>query len=183
VAGTHLRDDSTGESNISEIGRIFPKNAVSLFSFGVWEEGIVAASGNPKGIRDVEDFARKDVRIVNREKGAGSRLLLDAQLKRLAMDASKVFGYGDLAAGHLAAAWKVRTGASDCCIATRAAARLFGLGFIPLVSERYDLAIRRQHLELPSIQSLIHELSRSGFRRELEGIGSYDTKSSGRQML
>jgi molybdate-binding protein/DNA-binding XRE family transcriptional regulator len=183
IAGTHLRDEATGESNIPQIGRMFPKNSVALFSFGVWEEGIVTARGNPKEIRGVEDFGRKDVRIVNREKGAGSRLLLDTHLNRLRMNPAKVSGYADLAPGHLAAAWKVRNGECDGCIATRAAARLYGLGFMPLVSERYDLAIRRRHLELPAIQTLLDTLNRSGFRRDLEGIGGYDTSSSGQKML
>jgi putative molybdopterin biosynthesis protein len=77
----------------------------------------------------------------------------------------------------------VRNGECDGCIATRAAARLYGLGFMPLVSERYDLAIRRRHLELPAIQTLLDTLNRSGFRRDLEGIGGYDTSSSGQKML
>lgn len=183
IAGTHLRDEATGQSNIPQIGRMFPKNAVVLFSFGIWEEGIVAAQGNPKGIHSVEDFARKDVCIVNRETGAGSRLLLDAHLKRLKISAAKILGYGNLAPGHLAAAWRVRTGECDCCIATRAAARLYGLDFIPLVSERYDLAIRRRHLDQPAIQTLLDTLNRSGFRRDLEGIGGYDAKSSGQRMI
>ena len=183
VAGTHLRDEASGESNIPEIGRIFPKNLVAVISFAVWEEGILTASGNPKGIRGIEDLARNDVCIANREKGAGSRLLLDSHLKRLKIDARTVAGYQHLASGHLPAAWQVLTGAADCCIATRAAARVFGLGFIPLVSERYDLAILRQHLNLPSIQTLLDTLARSRFRRELEGIGGYDTKAAGQRML
>jgi molybdate-binding protein/DNA-binding XRE family transcriptional regulator len=177
VAGTHLRD------NIREISRLFPKDSVALFSFAVWEEGIVTASGNPKGIRGVEDFARGDISIVNREKGAGCRILLDARLKKLAIPAAKVSGYETLAAGHMAAAWQVRSGMADCCIATRAAARAFGLGFIPLESERYDFAIRRQHLELPAIQTLLNTLNRAGFRRELESAGGYDVKDSGQRMM
>jgi molybdate-binding protein/DNA-binding XRE family transcriptional regulator len=183
IAGTHLHDETSGESNIPEIGRMFAKNSVAVISFAVWEEGILTARGNPKSIRGVDDFSRKDVRIVNREKGAGSRLLLDSHLKRLKIPESNVAGYQNLASGHLAAAWQVRTGAVDCCIATRASARLFGLGFIPLVSERYDLAIRRQHLDLPAVQTLLDTLNRSGFRRELESVGGYDTKASGQRML
>ncbi len=183
IAGTHLRDEATGESNIPQVGRLFPKNAVSLFSYGVWEEGIVTATGKAKSVRGIEDLVRKDIRIVNRETGAGSRMLLDTHLERLKIDSKRVNGYDDLAPGHLAAAWKVSTGNVDCCIATRAAARLFGLGFIPLVSERYDLAIHKRHLELPAIQTLLDTLNRSGFRRDLEGMGGYDTGSSGRQML
>jgi len=183
VAGTHLRDESTGESNTPTIGRMFPENSVVVISFAVWEEGVVTATGNPKNIRGIEDLARKGIRMVNREPGAGSRFLLDSHLKRLNIDSKLVSGYEDLAAGHLPAAWRVQTGAADCCIATRAAARLFGLGFIPLVSERYDLAIRSQHLDLPSIQTLLDTLSRSGFRRELESVGGYDTKASGTRIL
>jgi putative molybdopterin biosynthesis protein len=183
IAGTHLRDERSGESNIPEIGRIFAKNAVAVISFAVWEEGILTARGNPKGIRGIEDLARADVRLVNREKGSGSRLLLDSHMKRLKIAARSVAGYQNIASGHLAAAWQVRIGAADCCIATRAAARLLGLGFLPLVSERYDLAMRRQHLDLPPIQALLDTLSRSSFRRELGSVGGYDTKAAGQRML
>jgi putative molybdopterin biosynthesis protein len=183
IAGTHLRDEMTGESNIPEITRMFPKNAVAVISFAMWEEGILTSRGNPKGIRGIEDLVRHDVCIVNREKGAGSRLLLDSHLERLKIDPGTVIGYQQLASGHLPAAWQVRTGAADCCIATQAAARLFGLGFIPLVSQRYDLAIRRQHLDLPTVQTLLDTLNRSSFRRELESIGGYDTRTAGQRIL
>jgi molybdate-binding protein/DNA-binding XRE family transcriptional regulator len=183
IAGTHLRDEASGESNIPEIGRMFPRKAVAVISFAIWEEGIVTARGNPKGIQTIEDFERPGVSIVNREGGAGSRLLLDSHLKRLKIEARRVHGYERVAHGHLPAAWQVQSGLADCCIATRAAARVFGLGFIPLVSERYDLAIRKQHLDLPRIQTLLDTLSRSSFRRELESLGGYDTTAAGKRML
>jgi len=183
VAGTHLRDEASGESNLPEIGRLFSKNAVAVISFAVWEEGILTARGNPKGIRGVEDLARPGLSIVNREPGAGSRLLLDTHLKSAHIDPRKIAGYDRVAPGHLAAAWQIYSGGADCCIATRAAARMFGLGFIPLASERYDLAIRRQHLDLPGIQALLDTLNRSQFRRELETLGGYDTKPAGQRIL
>jgi putative molybdopterin biosynthesis protein len=183
IAGTHLRDESSGESNLPEIGRLFPKHAVAVISFAVWEEGIVTAAGNPKSIKTVEDLARRDVSIVNREKGAGSRALLDSELKRLRIDSKNIRGYGRIAPGHLPAAWQVQSGQVDCCLATRAAARVFGLGFIPLVSERYDLAIRRQHLDMPGIQAVLDTLSRSNYRRELESLGGYDTRAAGQRLL
>jgi putative molybdopterin biosynthesis protein len=183
VAGTHLRDHSTGESNLPVIARMFPRNAVAVVTFAVWEEGIVTARGNPKSIRGVEDLARPDVTMVNREAGAGSRKLLDIHLERLKIATSQVHGYHTEAAGHLPAAWRVQAGEADCCIATRAAARLFGLGFIPLISERYDLALRRQHLDLPGIRALLDVLSRSQFRRELDSLGGYDTTVAGQRML
>jgi len=184
IAGTHLRDDASGESNIPEISRLFPNNAVAVITFAVWEEGIVTARNNPKDIKGIEDLARPDVTIVNREKGAGSRSLLDTHLKRARIDPKQIRGYSQpTAPGHLPAAWRVLSGAGDCCIATRAAARTFGLGFVPLITERYDLAIRRQHLELPGIQALLDTLSRLNFRRELQSLGGYDTRDAGRRML
>jgi putative molybdopterin biosynthesis protein len=182
VAGTHLRDDSTGESNVSAIDRLFPRAAVAVISFAVWEEGVLTARGNPKGIRGIEDFARTDVRIVNRESGAGSRQLLDVHLKRLGIPVRKVKGYEQEAQGHLAAAWQVQSGSADACIATRASARAFGLGFLPLVSERYDLVIRREQMDSPGIQAMLDTLSRSSFRREIESLGGYDTRAAGQRM-
>ncbi len=183
IAGTHLRDDSSGESNIPAIGRLFSRNAVAVISFAVWEEGIVTAHGNPKAVREIADFAREDVTIVNREPGAGARNLLESHLKRLGIRTRTVRGFGRIAHGHLPAAWQVKSGLADCCVATRAAARLFGLGFIPLATERYDLAIRRPHLQRPAIQTLLDVLSRSNFRRELETLGGYDAQVAGQRLL
>jgi molybdopterin molybdotransferase/putative molybdopterin biosynthesis protein len=183
IAGTHLRDEASGESNIPAIGRMFPKNLVAVVSYAIWEEGIVTARGNPKGIQGIQDLARPGVTIVNRESGAGSRLLLDSHLKRLGIKSSQVRGYATEARGHLPAAWQVQSGAADGCIATRAAARVFGLSFIPLASERYDLVIRRPHLDLPGVETLLDILSRSAFRRELESLGGYDTRAAGQRML
>jgi putative molybdopterin biosynthesis protein len=183
IAGTHLRDESSGESNLPEIGRMFPRNSVAVITFAVWEEGIVTAPGNPKNIKAIDDLARRDVRIVNREKGAGSRALLDSRLKLLNIAPKSVRGYNRVAPGHLQAAWQVQSGQADGCIATRAAARVFGLGFVPLLSERYDLAIRRQHLDLPSIQILLDTLNRSNYRRELESLGGYDARAAGQRLL
>src|SRR5215831_18239404 len=118
VAGTHLRDERSGESNLPEIGRLFPKRSVAVVTFAVWEEGIVVARGNPKNIRSVEDFARADVKIVNREHGAGARALLDSRLSALGIEPRQVRGYQETASGHLPAAWQVQTGTADCCIAT-----------------------------------------------------------------
>lgn len=183
IAGTHLRDGASGESNVPAVTRLFPKSSVAVIAFAVWEEGLVTARGNPKNIRTAADLGRTDITIVNREAGAGSRALLDSSLRAAGVPSNKVRGYDRLASGHLAASWQVQSGAADCCVATRAAARLFGLGFVPLVSERYDLVVRKQHLDLPRVQSLLDVLSRSGFRRELGGLGGYDTSVAGQRIL
>jgi len=182
IAGSHLRDEATGESNLPQVRKLFPRGTAVVFSFAVWEEGIVVAKGNPKAIREIADFARKGIALVNREPGSGSRSLLDSSLKRLGIASSKVTGYKQVAHGHLPAAWQVRIGHADCCVATRAAARVFGLDFIPLISERYDLVIRKQHIALPGMQLLLDTLNRTAFRRELEGLGGYDTSGAGKRM-
>ncbi len=182
IAGSHLRDEATGESNLPAVHKLFPRKSVSVISVAVWEEGIVVAKNNPKSIRGIEDFPRRGITIVNREAGAGSRQLLDSNLRRLGIDPKKIRGYGNTANGHLPAAWQVRTGHADCCVATRAAARVLGLDFIPLVSERYDLVVRKQHLNLPGVQALFDTLNRAAFRRELEGLGGYDAADAGKRI-
>jgi len=182
LAGTHLRDAASGESNLPVVRKLFPRSTVAVFSFAVWEEGIVVASGNPRGIKTVDDLTRKKIRLVNRESGAGSRLLLDSQLEAAGIETARVQGYQQLASGHLPAAWEVRTGNADCCIATRAAARVFGLDFVPLVTERYDFVVRQTHLKLPAAETLLEILQRSAFRRELELLGGYDTSSTGKRI-
>ena len=183
VAGTHLRDPASGESNTAQIGRLFRGNSVAVVSFAVWEQGLVVARGNPKSLRGVEDLARPGVTLVNRETGAGSRVLLDSLLAAAGIRVRKVHGYDRIAAGHLAAAAQVRSQVADCCIAPRAAARLFDLDFVPLVSERYDLVIRRRHLDLRGVQVLLETLSRVSFRRDLESLGGYDTNVAGRSVM
>ena len=184
IAGTHLRDEASGESNIPQVGRLFPKRSVAVISFAIWEEGILTARGNPKGIRGIEDLARAG--DLDRQPRAGRGQPPPAGCQPGAprnSDSGACAAMTRIAAGHLAAAWQVRTGAADCAIATGAAARLFGLGFIPLVAERYDLVLRRAHLELPAVQTLFDTLSRSRFRRELEAIGGYDTAPAGQRLL
>ncbi len=181
IAGTHLRDEATGD-NMPGIDAVLSKDSVAVISFAVWEEGLVAATGNPKNIRSAEDLARRDVSIVNREQGAGARKLLDSQLKRHGIGSRAVNGYRNLALGHLAAAWQVRSGAADCCIAPGAVARSLGLSFIPLLTERYDLALRKQDVDNPGIRVLLETLNRSQFRHELESYGGYDARDAGRRI-
>ncbi|HEY6390048.1 MAG TPA: substrate-binding domain-containing protein [Bryobacteraceae bacterium] len=179
VAGTHLRDVPSGEYNLPAIKRLFPASAVKVVTFAIWEQGIVVAAGNPKDIRRIEDLSRKDVRIVNREKGAGSRELLDQKLRDAGVPPGKVNGYDDAAHGHLPAALAVSLGDVDCCIATRSAARAFGLSFIPLATERYDLVVRRQYAKLPAVEVLLDVLNRAALRRKLEMLAGYDTRHTG----
>ena len=173
LAGTHLR------SNDAAIAKLFPGNTVTLISFALGEEGLLTASGNPRNIKEVQDLARKDMTLINREAGSGSRTLLDAHLKRLQLDGEKIHGYHLTAPGHLAAAWEVKTGRADCCIATHSAARALGLHFIPLESVRYDLVVHKRHMKLPAMQTLFDVVNRVKFREALHRVGGYDTSVTG----
>lgn len=177
VAGTHLHD-GPGQRKAK-----LPVKDAAVFAFAVWEEGLVTARGNPKQIRGIEDLARRGVRLANREAGSGSRQLLDRSLHAACIEPARVNGYeDDTARGHLAAAWRVYTSLADCCVATRSAARAFGLNFLPLTSERYDLVIRSEHLQLGAVERLLDTLTQAAFRRELEGRCAYDTRETGRRV-
>ncbi len=104
IAGTHLEDAKTGELNLPQIRKLFPDGDFRVVTFASWEEGLVVAPGNPKGIRGVEDLARKALRFVNREPGSGSRALLEERLAKAGIGAPQVQGYERVADGHLAAA-------------------------------------------------------------------------------
>jgi putative molybdopterin biosynthesis protein len=149
----------------------------------VWEEGLVVAKDNPKGIRAVTDLRRRNISIVNREPGSGTRMLLDARLRSLGMYQNSLRGYQRIALGHLAAARQVLEGEADCCIATSSVVRLLELGFIPLTSARYDLVVRRRHLALPQVQALFNTLALAAFRHELERMGGYDTSVAGQRLM
>ncbi len=179
IAGSHHEDPKTGEFNLPYLRRDFPNDDFAVITFARWEEGFVTAPGNPKGISKAEHLAKNKLRFVNREVGSGSRALLDRLLHKADLPASRVRGYQSEAYGHLAAAYAVVAGEADCCIATRAAAQAFGLDFVPLKSERYDLIMRRQTLELPAVQSFLDVLQKASLRRKLEVLAAYDTMHTG----
>jgi molybdate-binding protein len=124
-------------------------------------------------------LAQKNVRFVNRELGSGSRALLDRLLAKGGIDCQKVRGYDRVAFGHLAAAYRVLSREVDACLATRSAALAFGLDFIPLHRERYDLVMRRRTADLPAARALLDVLQRATLRRKLEVLAGYDTSETG----
>jgi molybdate-binding protein len=183
IAGTHLVDKVTGKTDLLPITNIFPRNSVAVFSYAMWQEGFVVAKNNPKKICGISDLARKDVRITNREHGAGCRRLLDDLLKENSISFNQVKGYDQATAGHIPAARLVQSGEVDCCVGTQAGARALGLDFVPLTQKPYHLVIRRKQLGLPPIQTLIETLGRSSFRREIEASVGYDMSTSGDRLI
>jgi putative molybdopterin biosynthesis protein len=179
IAGSHLEDPKTGEFNLPYLRKQFPDGDFSVVTFARWEEGFVVADGNPKRVRKIEDLARKNVRFVNREPGSGSRGLLDKMMEKATIDAENVQGYDRIAAGHLAAAYCVLSREADVCLATRSAAQTFGLDFVPLHSERYDLVMRKRTADLPAVKAFLDVLQRATLRRKLEVLAGYDTSQTG----
>jgi putative molybdopterin biosynthesis protein len=179
IAGSHLEDPETGEFNLPFLKSEFPDEDFRVVTFAQWEEGLVVAPQNPQQIRKVEHLARKNVRFSNREPGSGSRALLDELIIDAGMSPAQIEGYNRISYGHLAAAYTVAWGEADCCLATRSAARTFGLDFIPLRFERYDMVMRRQTMELPAAQAFLDVLQQATLRRRLEVLAGYDTSRTG----
>lgn len=179
IAGSHLEDPKTGEFNLPFIRREFPDEEFRVVTFASWEEGFVIAPRNPKSVHKAEDLARKNVRFINREPGSGSRALLDKLLAKSGMTARNVIGYNRVAHGHLAAAYAVLSQDADVCLATRSAAQTFGLDFIPLQRERYDMVMRKRTADLPAVKAFLDVLQRASLRRKLEVLAGYDTSKTG----
>jgi putative molybdopterin biosynthesis protein len=183
AAGSHLLDPTTGDYNVPIIRRLLPEASVRVVTFAVWEQGLVVAHDNPKGIRSIADLTRKHVTFVNREIGSGSRDLLDTGLRQSGILSKRIRGYNVIAQGHLAAAYQVAAGSADCCIAPRSASRCFGLDFVPLAVERFDLSFSRASLELPAAKALLDLLNRSTLRKKLQLIAGYDTSHTGEVLV
>lgn len=179
AAGSHLFDSASGNYNVPAVKRAFPQGGVRIVTFAMWEQGIVLGRGNPKSVRTVADLASKGVTLINREKGSGSRDLLDKHLRKVGIRAERVMGYESLANGHLSAAYAVASGVADCCVATRSAARCFGLDFIPLAIERFDLSFPETSLSIPAARALLDEMNGSKLKRRLEAMAGYDTAHTG----
>lgn len=178
VAGCHLLDEETGEYNLPWVKRLVSK-PYTVVRFATWRQGIIVAAANPKGVRSVEDLARREVRIVNRQPGSGSRVLLDRLLERGGVPSTQVRGYGQIVRGHLAVAEVVAAGFADAGLGVEAAARALGLGFVPLEEERYDLVVLSEFLETKPVRSLMDTLKRATVRRQIEALGGYDAAGIG----
>ena len=152
-----------------------------IVTFAHWEEGFIVRQGNPKKIRTAADIEKTTIRIVNREKGSGARRLLDKQLKTQRIRPDRVKGYADEVSSHLEVAARVKANLADTGIGVRAAASICGLDFIPLQRERYDLVIPKAHYEtLSGLQVLLDTIVSKSFRDELEALGGYDTRETGK---
>lgn len=179
LAGSHLLDEETGEYNISYVKRILAGREVVILHLVHREQGLIVAKGNPKGLQGLPDLTRPDVSFINRQRGAGTRVLLDFKAKEMGFDASRINGYERTAFTHLAVAVAVAGGAADAGLGILAAARALDLDFVPLLKERYDLVIPRVHYESRLLEPMLAILRDASFRAEVEGLGGYDVSQMG----
>ena len=181
VAGLHLFDPTTGESNLPFLRRALKGSNYEVVTFATWEEGLLVRAGNPKSIRAVSDVADPSVTLVNREEGAGARLLLDQRLRAAGVNQDQVKGYGTIVASHFEIARAIASRQADVGVGIRSAAQLFKLDFVPLQTARYDLVVPKAYLKShPTLAHLFETLVSRPFRNEIEALGGYDTSETGK---
>jgi putative molybdopterin biosynthesis protein len=179
LAGSHLLDPESGEYNLAYVQQYIPGRPVVLVTLARREQGLIVAPGNPKGVRGLADLKHPDIRYVNRQRGAGTRVLLDYRLGELGIDPATVQGYEREEVTHLAVAAAVASGVADCGLGIRAAARALGLDFVPVEWERYDLVIPREHYESTMLEPLLALLKDDGFRAAVSELPGYDPSPMG----
>ncbi len=179
LAGSHLLDPETGEYNISAIRRYLPDVPVVLVSLVGRDQGLIVKSGNPLGVRTLADLARPDVRFVNRQRGAGTRVLLDFEIGKIGLAPEEIKGYEREEFTHLAVAAAVDSGIADCGLGIAAAAQALDLEFVPLFKERYDLVIPQDGYRGPLLRPLLALLLDERFRDEVAAMPGYDVAPMG----
>jgi len=179
-SGCHLLDKD-GEYNTPFVRHFFPDRSTSLFTLAHRQQGLLLTPGNPKGIRGVADLVRPDATFINRQRGSGTRLWLDARLHELGISGEQIRGYENVVSTHTECALAVQRGEADVALGLQAAALQQGLDFIPLFFERYDLTVPQEQFE--TVAPLLDFLQSGGFRREVASLSGYDTTHTGERLL
>ena len=183
VAGSHLLDPASGEYTLPYLERLLPGRDLAVVRLTHREQGLIVGAGNPLGLTGIEDLGGGRVRYVNRQRGAGTRVLLDHELARRSLDASGVLGYEREEPTHLAVAAAVAADRADAGLGVLAAARAFDLGFVPVAREPYDLVLERELVESELLLPLWSLLESAEFRSQVEALGGYDTAEMGRRIV
>lgn len=179
VAGVHLRDTKSGEYNLGPVRRALKHRHTAIIRFASWELGLATAPGNPLGISGYEDLRRPRLRLVNREPGAGARIALDDALAALKLKSAAIAGYDLEMGGHLEVAFAIAQGQGDLGVTIRVAAEAYGLGFVPLREERYDLAVPAGEMSSAPVRAMLEAMNSSRFASEVAGLCGYDTREMG----
>jgi putative molybdopterin biosynthesis protein len=179
LSGTHLLDP-TGEYNLPFIRHIFPDRTMQVITLAHREQGLMTAPGNPKVINSLADITRENVTFVNRNPGSGTRLWLDHRLQVERIPSESIHGYKYAFSTHTECARMVHTGKADVALGLRAAAHRFGLEFIPLFHERYDIVFMQEKLDV--LVPFLDMIQTRAFRQGVNALTGYDTSHTGEQI-
>jgi putative molybdopterin biosynthesis protein len=181
VASVHLWDNDSNSYNIPYVKRLLPGIPSVVVNLTYRMQGLYVAKGNPKGIKNWEDFAREDITMINREHGSGSRVLLDENLKQLGLFGSTIKGYNKESQSHLAVASAVSSGDADVAVGNEKIARqVDNIEFIPMKKERYDLVFKKEDMQKREVQTMLKIIQSIAFQNEFSQIGGYDTSDMGK---
>ncbi|WP_272914228.1 substrate-binding domain-containing protein [Bacillus dakarensis] len=180
VASVHLLDPSSGEYNLPFIKMFFIHEPLTVMRIADREQGLLVAKGNPKKIMGIKDLSRKDVTMINRQKGAGTRFLLDSLLAKHNLRPSDIKGYENEEWTHLSTASYISRGVADCALGIQAAATQLNLDFIPIATEQFDLVFRWTDKNQTALQHLLDLIQLTDFKESVEKLEGYDTTEFGK---
>ncbi|MEY2819030.1 MAG: hypothetical protein RL275_2493, partial [Chloroflexota bacterium] len=183
IAGSHLLDPNDGTYNISYIRQYMPGIPVKVVALVGRDQGLIVKKGNPKRIKTLQDLTRHEVQFVNRQRGAGTRVLLDYHLNTMEISKESIAGYNQDEYTHLGVASAVASGRADCGLGVAAAAQALDLDFIPLFQERYDIVIPKQFADDVLLAPLFDLLVDSHFREAVSKLKGYDVSVMGTLIL
>jgi putative molybdopterin biosynthesis protein len=179
MAGSHLLDPETGEYNVTYLPRYLPGIPVCVVALLLREQGFLLQKGNPKNIKNLADISKPDIRYVNRQRGAGTRVLFDYHLNLNGIPIDSIHGYNQEEYTHLGVAVAVASGRADCGLGIAAAAQALNLDFLPLFQERYDLVIPQEHADSSLLAPLFDILAGKEFRSAVMAMPGYDISVMG----
>ncbi|MFU8773591.1 MAG: substrate-binding domain-containing protein, partial [Anaerolineales bacterium] len=183
LAGSHLLDPDSGEYNLPYIYEYLPGVSLVVITLVHRQQGLIMLPGNPKGLQSLEDLPREDIRFINRQRGAGTRVLLDYQLGLLGIDKGSIQGYNLEEYTHLAVAAAVASGKADCGLGISAAAQALNLEFLPLFNERYDLIIPKENYTGSLLAPLLDVINNHSFRQAVSSLPGYDVTNMGKLVV
>jgi molybdate-binding protein/DNA-binding XRE family transcriptional regulator len=179
AAGVHLGDRKGGEYNLVAVRETLKRRRAVMVNFARWELGLGVRRGNPLELRSIADLARPGVRIANREMGSGARLVLDQALAELKIAPHRITDYGREFSGHLEVAAAIAAGDAETGLTLRVAAEAWGLDFIAVREERYDLVILQREMDSPPVRAMLDALNSGSFASEVSQLCAYDTARMG----
>jgi len=180
LGGVHLLDEKDGSYNVSYIERFIPDGGVALIECVRRSQGLIVAKGNPLGIQSVADLAKPGVRYANRQRGAGTRVLLDYLLRQANISPNQIAGYDREELTHTAVAAQIAAGSVDCGLGILSAAQMYDLDFVPVCEETYDLLVALSAMEQPQVRAFLRVIASEPFLRRLDALGGYSYDKPGR---